>query len=314
MSRSFKSLFTLLCGALCALGIAAGAAAQTAGDEAMVRNGYPGVLTADYLEIAEPGSIPPVMVDYERADLDGTGSADYVVAAYSNGRAGLLRVYKPAGGTSAVAEGGLREMGGTRPELTLLDLDGDRKPEIVATYSLMHGTGVWIYKWSNQQLVSFGPVETDTFGQSHSVIGNADFVDVDGDGVAEILRAPSRYTDDPVTTVFKLTGGTFIPAAPQIFWSNYTRGEGKPEELIDDIETTRPGSYILRIVNGDAQGKHAVSSAEVKLNGATVFGASDFKQKQRVMTATVNVTGANVLSVTLAGATDDQMTLFLIRK
>lgn len=307
----FTPLVSLVCLAFACL-----ASAQTTSDEQVVRNGYPSELIQDFYEFGDPAQSPPDwMYDFERADLDGSGNADYIVAAYANSRAGRIRVYKPSSGPAPLAESTLREIGGTTPELTLRDLDGDRKPEIIAEYRRMLGTAAWIYKWMpGNELALFGPTTTDSFGQQHTVLGSPLFEDLDGDGRPEIVVMPIRHAEDPALIVYTLGGGgTYVKSEPRLFYAVYKRQAGEPQDFEDEMRTTKPGAYVLRIVNGDEQGNNAITSAEVLVNGKTIFGPNHFKQKTRVLSAPITLGETSTLFVSISGKPGTQMTVSVER-
>lgn len=310
--RPIRRHMVVLCLALAAA--VPSASAQSAADEQLVQNGYPVDLINDFYRFADPDLSPPdSMYAFERADLDGIGSANYIVAVYGNTRAGRIRVYKPSSGSAPLAESTLREIGGSNPTVTLLDLDGDGKPEIIARYQRMHGTAVWLYKWSAGQLVLFGPMSTDSFGQQHSTLASPVFDDLDGDGIPEIIMGAGPHDEDPVLTVLTLRGGKYVPTEPSLFYAVYKRGEGDPEEFEDSVVTTKPGTYLIRIANGDGRGDNAITSAEVKVNGKQVFGPSSFQQKTRLLSASVQLGASNLLEVSIAAKPGTQMTISVVR-
>ena len=65
-------------------------------------------------------------------------------------------------------------------------------------------------------------------------------------------------------------------AGPWVF----TREAGKPQtqEVFFSIPNLN-NHFSLRIVNGDANGTHRVSSATITLNGTQIAGPSDFNQQ-----------------------------------
>ncbi|HEV2718480.1 MAG TPA: VCBS repeat-containing protein, partial [Thermoanaerobaculia bacterium] len=116
--------------------LAIAAPAQTP-DEGIVRDFWPSRLGKDVEKL----------FDFARADLDGTGRGDYIVAIYGNSPC-VVRVLRAAGGApSLVAEAAPDAMGGHAPRLRLVDLDGDGRPEIVAAFATITGGEVtWIFR------------------------------------------------------------------------------------------------------------------------------------------------------------------------
>lgn len=278
-------------------------------DEDIVRRAYPDALLADFYEDADPADHAPLIYAFQRADLDGTGKADYLVAAYSNGGHGTVRVLRVVSGAPVVAaESTLRDLGGTSCFVELRRLDTSATPEIVVSYERMRGKAVWIYQWANGGLRLFGPMRTDSFGQQHTVLADPVFVDVDGDGIEEIIVPAERNTSSLTSKTYQLRDGTFTPVESTLFFATYRRTEGDPDEFEDNIACT-PGKYVVNIVNGDRTGAQKVTSATVQVNGASVFTAADFKKQARTLSAPVTLTDHAIVTVSVAGAPDSLFTL-----
>jgi len=172
----------------------------------------------------------------------------------------------------------------------------------------MRGKAVWIYQWANGALRLFGPMRTDSFGQQHTVLNEPVFVDVDGDGIDEIIVPAERNTDAVTSKTYQLRAGAFTPVDPTLFFATYRRTAGDPDEFEDNV-VSAPGKYVVNIVNGDRTGAKKVTSANVAVNGATVFTAADFKKQIRTMSAPVTLTDHAVITVSVAGAPDSLFTL-----
>lgn len=131
------------------------------------------------------GNPANIEIVFDHADLDGTGKADFVVAAYLTVVDGTLRVFREnAGQLQVVADLDPEiEVGGGNFNLEIIDIDNDGKPEIVAKGS---GTNVDytldIFKWTSSSLVEITPAGVDTT--------DAELFDVDHDGMMEIVTPP----------------------------------------------------------------------------------------------------------------------------
>lgn len=93
-----------------------------------------------------------------------------------------------------------------------------------------------------------------------------------------------------------LPEGEFAVSMDHVF----TRSTGKPEaETVSFSATTADSYYEVRLYNG----KHGepVTSADVVLNGSSLFSSKDFKKSVNYLERTVRLSGDNTLIVTLKG-------------
>jgi len=195
-------------------------AGQQVGDAALVQQFFP----QDLIDEADAdfgigGPAPFQATDFVAADLNGTGSADFLIAAYTNGFSAVVRVLRRQG-TSAmvVAEPKLPLIAGIYPSISLIDVDEDGRPEVVVGLSSARGAVAdWIFKWDGASLVSIGPMQAELDGNGTTVLGDADFVDLTGSGTLQIVNPPEfnsvpRGSTTPATfTVFALNNGVSCP-------------------------------------------------------------------------------------------------------
>src|SRR6266540_11830 len=167
------------------LAIAVSLLADSPVDRSIAMKFYPASLDADWEATHAPGTAPTRITQPLRVDFDQTGNDDYLVVAYSNGSTVSLRVIKGATADSAVLVTEAKESisGDGRPAVTAVDIDNDGTPEIVV--ELYHAS--WIYKYADRKLGIFGPTRQTRRG-IETAVGTSTMIDIDGDGVLELLE------------------------------------------------------------------------------------------------------------------------------
>lgn len=107
--------------------------------EDIVDQFFPETLIRESLEEFEQGGADPFKAfDFVAADLAGAGRTDFIVAAYTNGISAAIRVLQRQGSGFVLAdEPNLPTLTGGFPEVKLLDLDRDKRPEIIASFLVM---------------------------------------------------------------------------------------------------------------------------------------------------------------------------------
>jgi hypothetical protein len=202
---------------LCLISVVVIAAAQVAGQASLspaqiqqqLLAQPPQAITYQFQKAAAHGlSVPIEVKQYVEADFDGTGAFNYIVALYglSDQDGGYLRAFKLQGNTLVLAgdEEDHRGVGGYGAALTLIDLKGDGTPTImVAGHSGASPVEEFfnLYAWTGSSLHNMLPNLTS--------YGN--LVDVDGDGVLEIVYPPLCGSDGCSSgyDVYKLVGNTY---------------------------------------------------------------------------------------------------------
>jgi hypothetical protein len=125
------------------------------------------------------------------------------------------------------------------------------------------------------------------------------------------MAAPAQAAPDEVSS----TQATPAPSCETTFFGprRYTRTTGAPNVFDETIEV--PPSvvslYVLRIQNGEADGRNRVSSARVEVNGDEILGISDLNQNVPGLARVVTLTPTTALRVTLASAPGSFLTLSL---
>jgi hypothetical protein len=249
--------------------------------------------------------------NFVRADLDGTGSLDYIVVAYYNGlhdEVSVIRATTTAA-PAVAADLGLSYIGGALATIEVIDLDGDHKPEIHLSIPLGAGTQDWLLKWSAGALKLFGPTEKDPDGRVFTQLSGLRLVDIDGDGVPELL-VPNGLAG---LREYRYTGTGYVTAPPVVVTYHIVRTTGDPDALDTGIVVERAGAYVLTIVNGDRDGNHRSTAAYVAVNGEAIFPEGAFKKADRTLTARVSLKETNELYVELSGAPGSELTVTITR-
>jgi hypothetical protein len=289
--------------------IAFATSAFAASDQQIVDMQYPpALLTRCVSRLAD--AAPARFSSYARADLDATGAENYIIAAYSNGYCGEVRVMKVADGvvTATFDSPSQLLMEGTRTTIAGRDIDGDGHPELIASFDQRKEAEYWILKWHDGTLIPFQPAWKDKHGNVSSILRDPLIRDVDGDGIDEIalLTPGARYP----YTIYYLRDGDWIAGQPAVFSAHCVRTEGEPDDLVFQFGADQPGdTYELLVSNGRAAGDGRVTSAVITLNGLTLFGQNVFKETARTLSATVHVKAENILIVTLDGKPRTEMTV-----
>lgn len=263
--------------------------AQMSNDENIVATAFPP-------DLATPGGLR--LYIYERADLDGVGSKDYVVAVYSNGFQGAVRVLRLAGGV--IDETHYRLMSGHVPLLRLIDVDGDGKPEIIAGFATMGAEATWPFRWSEGRLSLIGP-SVVAFGDVRPLLMHVSLLDIDGDGKLEMVH---WVPGEPVHQVLKLTGdGTYRTTARKVLYANrFVRHGDDPETYTAQFRNEAGSPLTITIVNGDIYGKHRASDGSLYLNGKQILFHDDINEHTGTFTIpAVSTSTANEIEMELTG-------------
>jgi hypothetical protein len=287
--------------------IPAGSQAQQT-DEEIAKQFFPQRLIDESAQdFAQGGPEPTQFLDFKVADLNGVGTNDFIVAAYTNGFSGAIRVLRKQGNTaSIVSEPNLRLLSGIIPKVQLLDLDKDGRPEIIVSYSSARGPAAdWVFKWNGTALNLIGPSVTDANGDVSTVLSEADFIDLNGDGILEIINPPQ---DSPGTfDVFTLDGNRLKSLN---FFGVYIRGKATPLVTTRTFSLVKTDiSYLVKAINGDSNGNNRVSSAVITLNGKVVIGPEAFNQKVSQAVTQVTLQSSNTVNVELKSAPASQIIL-----
>jgi len=132
-------------------------------------------------------------------DLNRNGQP-LLVAVYTNGAAGAIRVINRAG--QVLAAPALPGMRGFHASVRALDLDSDGTPEIIAEFTTGHSPDnpdTWVFRWAGNDLQLISP--TCANGQlTLTCLGHVTAVDVDGSGQYALLDWPGLTIADGVPT------------------------------------------------------------------------------------------------------------------
>ena len=275
------------------LSAAASLHAQTS-DEAIVRQFFPPSLV-------RAGA--PQMDAFARADLDGIGVQNYIVAVYGNGGRGMVRVIRTTPAPAQVVEEtSFNLMAGDVPFVQLADLDGDGRPEVLAAFAVMGGQISWPLKWTGGHLVLIGPSDVGPDRGVRSLLNFVQPLDIDGDGKLELIE---WRQDEPIHAVFKLGGdGKFAAQpVPVLYAARYVRHEGATDICTALLPAPAGAKLTITVLNGDAAGGNEVTSGELYFNGTQLLFPNDFKKATRKFTlvATGSPDGTNEIEVDLDG-------------
>jgi len=78
----------------------------------------------------------------------------------------------------------------------------------------------------------------------------------------------------------------------------YLQTKGKPSVYTDNFPG-RTGVGILKVMNGDANGKNRISSAVILINGVEILGPNDFNQNAYNLEVPISLEENNTISVEL---------------
>ncbi len=286
---------------------------QQASQRALVEQFFPQRLSARDAEArAKYGGPSSRQSAFVAADLDRTGKPQYLVAAYTADEMAAIRVLKVTDNSAAlVDEPNLCPFGGRDPEVSLINLDRSGNPAVLV--SLLAGNRgeemQWVFKWDGSALKSIGPGKDDQ-GLSCTDLFDADFVDLDGDGILEIVNsqgtsrweieagAPETYEvykliegAYKLSGMFEYFGGFPVPIAPP-----------PPQFRTKRFVASAPGSpYIMTIANGNGRDEPPVQSAQILLNGEAVTTPGQISQTVRSLKIPVTVKAKNTVVVNVSG-------------
>jgi hypothetical protein len=246
------------------------------------------------------------------------GSAPYLAVAYSNGISGVTRLLRiTADGASLVSEHS--DLDGSAPRVEILDIDNDNIPEVVASYRTgRRGERTsYLYRWDGSTLSSLS-----SEGGRDAGFVNASLLDLDGDGILEVLEPRSTAGDDAVSgsvtsgfDTYKLVSGVLRVQTDSavVYVGMFQRATGAPKTITEEFDAT-PGPYVVRVINGDQAGKMTVDSAEIRINDVVVLSPPQFKPSKRVVVMPVTLSSQNSLSVELRSAPKSMLTVTVVRQ
>jgi hypothetical protein len=253
-------------------------------------------------------------------DTQPSGGPQTIVAAYTNTSSAAIRVLQAdgAGGFQIAAEPPANlDIFGSVCSITLDDLDGDGRKEIVVAFGMMNSHVSWVFRWDGHQLLNLTPLAANGDGTQYSELSNAELVDVDNDRIPEMYVAGAKPDADEgpaqPDTIYRLGTDGFVKAESLIGLWEFQRDTRSPEtqRVQVDLPEGALGPYMLHVINGDADGHARVSSAQVWFNDRLVVTPSDVNQQVDVLDRSVTFEEHNELAVRLAGAPGSKLLVIL---
>lgn len=264
---------------------------------------------------ADSGTGPGRRQCYAVLEADASGAPVTIFAAYTDLYEGAVRVLKRSGaGFTVAAEPSQESHSGFDCEVQLLDLNGDGANEVRVSFMAGTNSADWFYAWDGAVLTSMTPLLALPGTEvGETAIRNAGVMDLDGDGVVEVVSFnPSPI--DPAelgspSELYRLNAGRFEIDRPVVSVSAFKRADGAPRD--DSVSLRLPagatGPFTLRVFNGSGLGtgsrvENSVESGRIWLNGQEIVSPQHFGNNVAVIERTVTLQAENELKVRLGGA------------
>ncbi len=280
-------------GATVLRGDVTGAATAEAGSEenseAKLRALTPEHLIEEARRIGDGRGNPKrINILFSRADLDGTGKFDFIVALYNMaGAGGAVRVLRQVGGQLTVAgdQDSSILVGGGRPVLELVDVDNDGIPEVsVIGFGMQTHYTLNVFEWTGESLRLLTV-------QGATGTGDAGLEDTDDDGVLEIVRPPDCSGVKPTQPlsdcigpyrVYKFNGTEFqLAFTSPVDPTGVISPTGENLEVFGDRALMNPETFPLALIRQalqKAQGEGGVVTVRLgNLSGAEQGARFDVK-------------------------------------
>lgn len=284
------------------------AAAPTDALDSVIAANYPARLTAVAARFHYQETRQSAFVTLSLA------GANYVVAAYSNGRIGSVVLLKASGnGYSAVdtfdhtsAPGALSgNLVGRTPMIAKIALGGRGAPLVAVTmYNGRHGASTWIFSIVGDRLTLTSPLDR----YADTPLADPDYVDLSGTGTPDIINTViTGPSEDQVVTYqrYVYRNGAFVESEPLDFYDTFYRAKGTPKRetaTFDVPAAALSRRYRLLVVNGiSGENDLRVSAGDIVLNGVTVSGPNDFGEQRAAWSVPVALQEHNTLGVRLEG-------------
>jgi len=295
---------------------------EQAADSALVGRFFPKEMLAVDARLASVhNGLSYKQAAFVAADLAGTGRKEFLVAVF--GVAGeapyAVRVLKKEGDSAVlVSEVGRFMFGGVDPKISSIDVDHSGHPGFVIETRQTHGNReVCFLRWDGASLTPFGTATTDTTsGYAYSALNYAYFLDLDGDGILEIVSTPEfvppveAQPDGPKKyRIYRVEGDGY--KLSNMFFEDFSEYEPNPYgSYWETFIASEPGTpYLVTVANGDGRAIQPVTSAEIELNGQVIAGPGRVSASSRYFSIPVSVQAKNVIKVTLTGPKDSELFL-----
>jgi len=245
------------------------------------------------------------------------GDPKTIVAAYSNGVGGAIRVIRaqPDGSYGLAFEPTGLDIGGTSVSMESLVIDESGLPTVKVSFGTVRvQTADWIFRWDGAQLVNLTPMETEEDGTKDTLLVLSGFVDLDHDGTLEIISTenyppqvpeegdPPAELPDAAWSIYRLTSSGYVLDRPVLCISEFFRKTATPTTETEEFPLLKnsAGPYVLKITNGNRDGSNRLSSGEIVLNGVLVVTSNMLNQQVEFLSIPVSLQPHNTLQVTLA--------------
>ncbi len=179
----------------------------------------------------------PASVDFLRADLDGSGNFQYLVAFYSQeSSAGVfLRVFKQEGSQLQLVgeQDDTAPHGGFATRLSLVDINADGIPEILLESTEANGRQIFdeLMVWTGRSLHS-----------AISYLPDASPEDIDSDGILELIS----HNENGTYNIYKFNGTDFkLLATVDHDPDGAFAADGKPHIVRAFLKKLRPSRFAL---------------------------------------------------------------------
>jgi hypothetical protein len=244
--------------------------------------------------------------DVAVADVNGDGKPDIIVANYADNTVSVLLNTTPTGATTPSFASQQIIHTGTKPRfLTLADLNGDGRPDLIVTNSGDNTVSVFLNQTAaGASAVAFGPQQTWATGANPVSVAA---VDVNGDGRPDLVVV-NNSLDSSVSVLLNLTapGAASAAFAPQQTFHIGSfpfslavadfNGDGRPD-LVTSTSDTPSRSTIAMLLNAPivATGTIIDTDPYVSLASATQTVHED----DGTFSVAVNLSGAVPTDVTI---------------
>lgn len=247
------------------------------------------------------GSGPITCTAVETDFGDGVES---LVVGYSNGVAGAVRVLRRVDGSWRLGGSFEGNLAGSAPEIEVLDLTGDDRPEIVAAFrSDKWNYPTWIFAWTGKAIVSLTP--TSELGLTDLL--EPGFADIDDDGVAEVLQR-----DIDGERVYHLREGRYRICEGEVALADlFFPRDGRPYAIAgDELAVTAPDArWALVVINGERSGTKRARSVRISRDGQPLV---ELDGETRYRQVPVALRQASRLDVEVRGEPESQIWVVVV--